>query len=247
MDIEGLGEKLIGQLVDRKLVENISDLYFLKEQDLLSLERMGKKSARNLLDGIERSKQKNLSSFINALGIPLVGVSTAKILASVYADIEEITRASIEDLQKIDGIGIEMATKIFHFFQDPQTQSILQRMSSAGVNMKSSEKKEIFPKDNFFEGKTFVITGRFSTLSRQDMESEITKRGGKISSSISKKTNYLLMGEEAGSKLEKAKTLGISILEEDEFLEKINKSEKTSEKNSASSSRKKGKGQMTLF
>ena len=214
MNIDGLGENIIQQLLDKKLIENIADIYELKFEDIASLKKNGKKFAQNLVDAIENSKKNDLYRLITALGIRHVGGKASKVLARKYKSMENLAKADFEELKQIEDIGDIMANSIVEFFSQEQTKDLIERLKNAGVNMKSLEEESI---DNRFEGKTFVLTGSLSEFTRKEAEEIIEKYGGKTSSSVSKKTTYLLAGEEAGSKLTKAQSLGITIISEQEF------------------------------
>lgn len=218
MDIDGMGPAIIEQLLDKKLVENIADIYSLKYEDLVSLERMGDKSAKNLLNAIEKSKENSLEKLLNSFGIRHIGLKSAKILAKKYNNIEEIMNASYEELCGIKEIGEIMAESIVKFFESKQTKDLIERLKQNGVNMESKMEKS---QDERFAGKIFVLTGTLPTLSRNEASEMIEKFGGKTSGSVSKKTSFVLAGEEAGSKLTKAEELGIQIITEAEFLEMI--------------------------
>lgn len=218
MDIDGMGPAIIEQLLDKKLVENIADIYSLKYEDLVSLERMGDKSAKNLLNAIEKSKENSLEKLLNSFGIRHIGLKSAKILAKKYNNIEEIMNASYEELCGINEIGEIMAESIVKFFESKQTKDLIERLKQNGVNMESKMEKS---QDERFAGKIFVLTGTLPTLSRNEASEIIEKFGGKTSGSVSKKTSFVLAGEEAGSKLKKAEELGIPIITEAEFLEMI--------------------------
>ena len=214
MNIDGLGENIIQQLLDKKLIENIADIYELKFEDIASLKKNGKKFAQNLVDAIENSKKNDLYRLITALGIRHVGGKASKVLARKYKNMENLAKADFEELKQIEDIGDIMANSIVEFFSQEQTKDLIERLKNAGVNMKSLEEESL---DNRFEGKTFVLTGSLSEFTRKEAEEIIEKYGGKTSSSVSKKTTYLLAGEEAGSKLTKAQSLGITIISEQEF------------------------------
>ena len=214
MNIDGLGENIINQLLEKKLIQNIADIYTLKFEDIASLKKNGKKFAQNLIDAIERSKSNDLSRLITALGIRHVGGKAAKILAQKYKSLDNLEKANQEELQQIDDIGEIMANSIVEFFSQEQTKDLIKRLKEAGVNTKEAEEEIL---DNRFEGKTFVLTGTLTDFTRKEAEDLIEKHGGKISSSVSKKTDYVLAGEEAGSKLTKARDLGITIINEEEF------------------------------
>lgn len=216
MYIDGLGPALIEQLLEKKMISNIADIYSLKEEDIANLERMGEKSANNLINAIEKSKYNTLDKLINSFGIRHIGVKTSKILERNFNNIEEIMNATEDKFNNINEIGSVMAKSLVKFFSNPQTIDLIRRLKEVGVNT-SSEKRGVV--DNRFEGKTFVLTGTLPTLSRNEAIDIIEKFGGKTSSSVSKKTDYVLAGEDAGSKLTKAEELGVTIIDEEIFME----------------------------
>lgn len=217
MDIEGLGSAVLEQLVDNGLVSSPADLYSLDRKELLKLERMGEKSVDNLLESVEKSKNSDLYRLIYALGIRHIGLKAAKLLVEKFSSIEKIYNSSIEDIEAIDGYGRIMAESVKLYFSLDQTKELINKLKTCGVNMLSAEVQ----KDTLFEGMTFVLTGTLPTYSRKEASNIIESLGGKVSSSVSKKTTYILAGESAGSKLEKAKELGIKILNEEEFKDKL--------------------------
>lgn len=214
MDIDGLGYKIVESLIQKGLIKNIADIYNLTLEDIASLKKNGKKFASNLIESIEKSKQQDLYNVINALGIRQVGIKAAKVLAKKYKNIDNLRNASLESLCEASDVGEITARNIYEFFRQEQTIDMLNRLKEAGVNMKLNEQEGI---DNRFEGKTFVLTGSLTKYTRNEASDLIEKFGGKTSSSVSKKTSYVLAGEDAGSKLVKAQELGITILTEDEF------------------------------
>ena len=218
MDIKGLGDAIIEELLNRKLINNIADLYDLKLEDVKTLKKDGTKFAQNLIDSINQSKQNDLDRLINALGIRHIGTKTAKQLAKKFKTMDNLENASLESFIDVDDMGEIMAKSIFEFFSQPQTKDLLQRLKQANVNMSLKENELI---DDRFSNKTFVITGKLDKYSRDEVEEIIEKHGGKASSSVSKKTDYVLAGEDAGSKLTKAEGLGIKIISEEEFEEMI--------------------------
>ena len=218
MNIDGLGENIIKQLLDRKLISNIADIYDLKFEDIASLKKNGKKFAQNLVDSIENSKKNELNRLITALGIRHVGSKAARTLAKKYGDIDNLAKADTTELQQIDDVGEIMANSIVEFFSQEQTNDLITRLKNAGVNTKHLKEES---GDNRFEGKTFVVTGTLEKYTRKEVEDLIENMGGKVSSSVSKKTDYLLAGEEAGSKLTKAQSLGTKIISEKEFTDMI--------------------------
>ncbi len=217
MDIEGFGEALVTQLVTRGLLRNVSEIYQLDEAKLATLERMGEKSIRNLLDAIAASKARSLWRVILALGILHVGVTSSRALGSHYRTMERLMASSVEELQQIPDVGEVVGHSIHRFFQEPANRSLIGRLAAAGVRMEDDE--PVAPARDAaapFAGTTWVITGTLSQP-RDEIAELIIARGGKVSGSVSKKTNYLLAGDEAGSKLEKAKKLGVRVLSEAEF------------------------------
>ena len=218
MNIDGLGENIIGQLLDNKLIENIADIYTLKFEDIASLKKNGKKFAQNLMDSINKSKENDLYRLITALGIRHVGVKAAKTLARRYKNIDNLANASFESLSMIEDIGPIVANSIREFFMEEQTLDLIKRLKKSGVNTQAIEDENV---DNRFEGKTFVLTGTLEKYTREEASNIIEKFGGKTSSSVSKKTAFVRSGAEAGSKLTKANNLGVTIISEDEFAEMI--------------------------
>lgn len=217
LNIDGLGEKIIDQLVDKNLVKRYSDLYFLKKEDFMNLEGFAEKSSSNLYNAIESSRTPELHRFIYGLGIRHVGEKTAKTLANHFLSIDPLFKASEEDLQQIHEIGPEVAKSIRQYFQDPEqvkeVKDLLKEVKPQAPKVRSSENGL-----SKLGGKVFVLTGTLPSLSRSDATRMIEENGGRVSSSVSKNTDYVVAGEEAGSKLEKAKSLGISILNEIQFL-----------------------------
>lgn len=217
MDIDGLGTAIVQSLLDAGLIKSVADLYFLDAQSVASLDRMGKKSAENLISAIEKSKSNDLSKLLFALGILQVGQSAAKALASHFGTLDALSEATPLELLQVDDIGDITANNIIEWFENPQSQHLIARLKEAGVNMTSSTEKA----DGRFAGKTFVLTGALSKYTRSEATALIEKYGGKASSSVSKKTDFVLAGEDAGSKLTKAESLGITIISEDDFEQMI--------------------------
>lgn len=213
MDIDGLGPAIIEQLAEQKLVNSPADLYYLRYEDLVEIERMGVKSANNLIKAIENSKNAGLDRVIFALGIRNIGSKAGKILAEKYGDIDSLSDATEEELTKIEDIGPIMAKSITNFFSSTGAIDIIQKLRFAGVDLTYTKKST----DNRFEGMTFVLTGTLPTYSRDEASEIIENFGGKTSSSVSKNTTYVLAGEKAGSKLAKAEQLGVKIIDEAEF------------------------------
>ena len=218
MNIDGLGENIIGQLLDNNLIENIADIYTLTFDEIASLKKNGKKFAQNLIDSINKSKQKDLYHLLTAFGIRHVGVKASKLLAKKYKTIDNLMLAPLEELSEIKDIGEVMASSIREFFEQAQTIDLIEKLKQAGVNMNYLEEEG---NDNRFEGKTFVLTGSLEKYTRGEASNIIEKFGGKTSGTVSKKTDYVLAGEEAGSKLTKAQNLGVTILSETEFEKMI--------------------------
>lgn len=215
MNIDGLGPAIVEALVKNELIHTAADLYFLKQEDLLPLERMGEKSVDNLLAAIGRSKENDLSRLIFAFGIRNVGKKGADLLCDRFPNIEQILSASQEEIAEIEGIGGVMAKNITEFFAMSETQVLIERLKEAGVNMEHQVREA----GDVLKGLSFVITGTLSRFTRNEAKELILKNGGKVVGSVSKKTDYLLAGEAAGSKLTKAQDLGIKILSEQEFLD----------------------------
>ena len=214
MDIDGLGYSIIEQLLDRGLIKTIADIYTLRLEDIASLKKNGTKFAQNLINAIEESKNRDLFKLITALGIPHIGVKMAKELARRYGSIEALMEASIESLNLQNDIGEITAISIHEFFAQDQTRDLIQRLEAAGVNTIAQKDEDA---DERFMGKTFVLTGSLENFTREEASEIIEKFGGKTSGSVSQKTDYVLAGEEAGSKLRKAQELGVTILSEQEF------------------------------
>ena len=218
MEIDGLGYSIIEQLLDRKLINNIADIYSLKLEDVASLKKNGKKFAQNLMDAIEKSKSNDLFKLITGLGIRHIGAKSAKNLARKFRTMDNLMNASIEELSVQNDVGEITAKSIYEFFREEQSIDLINKLKLAGVNMESLEEENT---DNRFEGKTFVLTGALSKYSRDEASDIIEKLGGKTSGSVSKKTSYVLAGEDAGSKLTKAQNLGVTVITEEEFEEMI--------------------------
>ncbi|MGH8092539.1 MAG: helix-hairpin-helix domain-containing protein, partial [Chthoniobacterales bacterium] len=215
MDIEGLGEAMVEQLVSRDLVDQVSDIYRLTNEDLAGLERMGEKSVANLLGAIERSKQQPLWRLLFGLGILHVGVSAARALADHFPNLDALMEVTPEELQRIPDVGEVVGTSIAQFFREPGNREMIEKLRAAGLRL-TSEVKEVSARDSKIKGTTWVITGTLSQP-RDEIAEAIIRHGGRVSGSVSKKTGFVLAGEEAGSKLEKAKKLGVKIVAEKEF------------------------------
>jgi DNA ligase (NAD+) len=214
MNIDGLGEKIVDQLIAKDLVKDFSDLYSLDTETIASLERMAEKSAQNLVDEIAASKKQSLARLIYALGMRFVGERTGQLLASHFGSLEKIAGASAEELMEVGEVGPKVAASIAEFFSEKVNQDLVKRLKSAGVRM-TEERKALT--DTRFSGQTFVFTGSLSRRSREEAEAFVASHGGKAGGSVSKKTTYVVVGSDPGSKYEKAKTLGVTILDEDGF------------------------------
>jgi len=221
MDIEGLGETMAEQLVKSGLVKTVADLYRLTQTQLLTLERMGKKSAQNLLDGIAASKTRGLTRLIAGLSIYMIGDSMAELLTAVYPSLDAILAASEKDLAAIKGFGPTRAESTYNFFHSPAGEKLVADLRDAGVKLTEDVKPKAMGTD--LTGKTFVVTGTLAKYKRSDIENLIKALGGKAVGSVSKKTDYVVAGEEAGSKLDKARELNVPVLTEDEFEKLIGK------------------------
>ena len=219
MDIDGIGPSIIEQMLEKNLIETAADLYFISAEDIAGMDKMGEKSAQNLLASLEKSKSNPLYRLINALGIRHIGEKGAKILARKYKSLENLMKASCEELTEIPEIGGIIAKSITDFFAQKQNAEFIEKLKSAGISLEDEESDDVLPK--IFEGKTFVLTGTLPTYTRSEASEIIEKYGGKTSSSVSKKTSYVLAGEEAGSKLEKAQNLGVKIITEEEFKKMV--------------------------
>jgi len=221
MNIEGLGVALVDQLLEKKLVENIPDLYSLSHQDLATLERMGPKSSQNLLDEIEKSKQRDINRLIYALGIRYVGERTAQALADYFKGIDSLAKASLDELIQIEDVGPKVGESIVFFFKQPENIELINKLKEAGLNFSSikEERKRKRP----LTGQIFVLTGKLSSLSRENAKEIIEDLGGIFANSVSSKTSYVVVGDSPGAKLERAQKLGIPTLEEREFLKLVKK------------------------
>jgi DNA ligase (NAD+) len=214
MNIDGLGEKIVDQLVDKGLVKDVADLYSLKLEDVAGLERMAEKSAQNLLDEIEASKENSLARLIYALGIQFVGERTGQLLAEHFSSLEELAAAEEEQLVEVPEVGPKVAASIVEFFSEPANLKLVKKLNKAGVHP-TAEKRKV--KSDKFAGKSFVFTGGLANRSREEAGEIVQQHGGKVSGSVSKKTDYVVVGTDPGSKHDKAKELGVTILTEQEF------------------------------
>jgi DNA ligase (NAD+) len=219
LDIEGLGEKLVAQLVAKGLVKTVSDVYALRRDTLMALERMGEKSAQNVIDNIEKSKRTTLPRLLNALGIPQVGEATAELLAHELGGLDALMQASADDLERIQGIGPAMAEDIHAFFHEPHNRQVIAELLHAGVQPSLPSRPRAAPAP--LSGRTFVLTGGLASMSRDEAKERLTALGARVTDSVSKKTDYVVVGADAGSKADKARKLGIEMLDEAGFLRLI--------------------------
>ena len=243
MDIEGLGERYVEQLLNLGLVSNVADLYKLTQADLFRFERMGEKLAENLLAAIAQSKTRPLPRLLFGLGIRHVGVHLAKILAQQFGSLPALERASFDELCAIHEVGPQVAQSVVNFFTAPRNREILDQLLSAGVSPQSEVKRSGGP----LAGKTFVFTGAMSRFGRKEAQELVERRGGRASGSVSKKTDYVIAGDEAGSKLDKARELGVTVLSEEEFEELLKKLEDGDDKSDAAGDRTGTGSQFSLF
>ena len=214
MDIDGLGEKIVDQFVDKGLVKDVADLYALKEEEVAELERMAEKSAQNLLEEIEASKKNSLARLIYALGIQFVGERTGQLLAEHFSSLEELAAAKEEELEQVPEVGPKVAASIVEFFSEPSNRQLIKKLANAGVRP-TTERREV--KSDKLAGKTFVFTGTLVNRTREEAGAIVQQHGGKVSGAESNKTNYVVVGTDPGSKYDKAKELGVTILDESEF------------------------------
>lgn len=215
MDIEGLGEKVSEQLIEEGLVEEVSDLYKLSKEELLELERFADKSANNLLEEIEKSKETTFSKFLYSLGIPEIGEHLARVLASRFEDLDDLMNAESEELKSIEEIGPEVANSIVGFFSEEKNQELIEEILSSGVEPVNKQKEE----SKALEDLNFVFTGRLDRWTRSEAKKLVEENGGRATSGVSGETDYVVAGPGAGSKLEEAKERGVTVLEEDEFVQ----------------------------
>ncbi|GAA0364645.1 NAD-dependent DNA ligase LigA [Alkalibacterium iburiense] len=224
MNIDGLGERIINQLFENKLINDSADLYYLSKEELMNLEKMGDKSSDNLIQAIEASKENSLERLLFGLGIRHVGAKAARLLAEEYETLENVKEASLESIQSIEGIGEKIAESIHAFFELEEVDELIEKLKQAQVNMTYTgiKKEQIEQVDSFFTDKTVVITGKLEHFKRTELKERLESLGAKVTGSVSKKTDYLIAGEEAGSKLTKAQELDIPILSEANVLEELN-------------------------
>jgi DNA ligase (NAD+) len=218
MDIDGMGDALVNQLVESGLVKNVADIYRLTVEDLLKLERMGKKSAEKILANINASRSKPLPRVLNGLGIPFVGERTSQLLADAFGDLDKIAHVTQEELQRAEEVGPKVSESIHRFFQERHNRDLIERFREEGFQFHYAAAART---GGALAGLTFVLTGTFPTLSREEAKSRIEAAGGKVASAVSRKTNFVVAGEDAGSKLDKAKELGVEVLDEAALLEKL--------------------------
>lgn len=219
LDIDGMGEALINQLVETGMVKDVADLYALSQDDLKKLDKIAEKSSNNLYNSIQKTKRPALNRFISALGIRFVGKETADILTEEFTSLDEIMNTGTEKLSQTEGIGDKIAQSISDFFRDKNTLQLLDKLKKNDV---IPTKSSIMKKSDIFENKIFVLSGTLSSLTREEAQEIIKSHSGKTTSSVSKKTDYLLLGDNPGSKLQKATALGVKILTEEEFLNMLN-------------------------
>jgi DNA ligase (NAD+) len=219
LDINGLGEKWVLQLVETGLVNSVADLYDLTIEQVITLERMGQKSAEKLISAIAASKQQPWSRVLYGLGIRHVGSVNAQVLTQHFTSVEALSQANTDAIASVYGIGSEIAQSVYQWFQNPANQDLIQRLHTAGLQLKSSAPSPLTSLASHLSGKTFVITGTLPTLKRDEAKDLIQQAGGKVTDSVSKKTSYVVVGEEAGSKLKKAQDLGVTLLTEEDLMQ----------------------------
>ena len=221
MDIQHLGTAVIEQLIKKGMIHSIADLYELKAEQLLQLDKFGEKSAQNLIASIQDSRHRELWQLLHGLGIPQIGKQSAKELAQQFRSIDALAEANINELEAIDGIGAIVAQSIYDWFRQSKNQSLLARLRKQQLNMEWVQVENTLPTNQAFAGKVFVLTGSLPTLTREQASQKIEAAGGRISSSVSKKVDFVLCGDAAGSKLKKAQALGIPILDEAGLLKRL--------------------------
>jgi DNA ligase (NAD+) len=215
MNIDGLGEALVDQLVDKGLIHDVADLYRLTHEQLANLERMGDKSASNLREEVENSKKAGLARLIFALGIRFVGERTGQLLADHFASLDKLAKASEADLLEVEEVGPRVAESILEFFAEPRNLKVIEKLRKAGLRF---EQKRVHKPEGYLVGKQFVLTGTLPRYSRDEAKKMIEEAGGRVTGSVSKKTDYVVVGADPGSKLEKARSLGVKTIEESELL-----------------------------
>jgi DNA ligase (NAD+) len=225
MDIVGMGIKIVEQLVDKGLLKDVADIYQLKVDDLIGLEGFARKKAENLIESIENSKTRPLSRVITALGIKGVGEVMANELAKKYSNLDELSKTTIDELLQIEGIGPNIASQIVDWFNQDRNKLILEKLKNAGVWPVLKRKEVVSHEDLPLSGKVIVVTGTLKNFSRNEIKDFIEEKGGKTSSSVSKNTSFVLVGENPGSKFDKAKELGVTVLNEEEFLRMVRTNE----------------------
>jgi DNA ligase (NAD+) len=214
MNIDGLGEKIVDQLIEKNVVKDFADLYKLDLESLANLDRMAEKSAQNLVDEIAASKSNSLARLTYAIGMPFVGERTAQLLAEHFGSMDKLATASAEKLMEVGEVGPKVAEGVLEFFSESANRKLIERLRAAGVNMKEEKAAPISAK---FAGKTFVFTGTMANRTREEAEALVAAHGGKAGGSVSKNTSYVVVGADAGSKLEKANSLGVPTLDESQF------------------------------
>ena len=219
MDISGLGESIVEKLIDSKKIEDVADIYYLKYEDIYGLDTFKEKSTKNLLDAIEKTKSNSLYKLLFGLGIRNVGKKAAQVLSEKFEDIYELANADIDTLKNLDDFGSIMAESVYYFFKKPKTMEIISKLEKVGVNLKGNKKETL---SNILEGKIVAVTGSFDNYSRDEIVKMIEENSGKASSSVSKKTSFLIAGENAGSKLKKAEELSVEVIDIAKFEEMIN-------------------------
>jgi DNA ligase (NAD+) len=218
MDIEGLGDKVVDLLLDNDLIDDYGDLYQLKVEPVAELERMGQKSAENLISAIQKSTEMPFEKVLFALGIPFVGEGAARLLANHFNSLEELKQATSEEIFDIEGIGEKTAASVINFLSNENNLAVIGKLRKAGVQLEKPEEQKDLTKTTL-AGLTFVFTGSLETFSRDEAAEKVRLLGGKTSSSVSKNTDYVVAGADPGSKLQKARDLGVNIISEDEFLQ----------------------------
>ena len=213
MDIEGMGEALIRQIVDKGVIKDYGDIYYIRKEEIMGLERMGAKSAENLISAVERSKSNSIDRVIFALGIRHAGIHAAAVLAKMFGSLKRLSEATLAELEEINEIGPVMAQSIYEFFRNKTTLKVLTKLKGAGVKME----EKVLPAKGKLAGLSFCISGKLTNYSRLQAQRLIKSLGGRVSGSVGKSTNYLLLGEDPGSKYDKARKLGVKIIGEKEF------------------------------